>query len=67
MLGVFPLVPAYGRDYKNKASVLADWNAGKYFKTVSGQYCSIRDFPGQPVTIRYAQMRKCTVIEPMKR
>ena len=25
------LVPAYGRDYKSKAAVLADWEAGKDF------------------------------------
>ncbi len=24
-------VPAYGRDYKTKADVLADWEAGKDF------------------------------------
>ena len=67
MFGVFPLVPAYGRDYKTANDVKVDWLAGKDFKTISGQYCSVRDFPDQSVTIRYAQMRKCTVIKPMKR
>lgn len=35
------LFPAYGRDYKNKKDLLADWNAGKDFKTVHGQYTSV--------------------------
>lgn len=26
--------PAYGRDYKTKKEVLADWNAGKDFRVV---------------------------------
>jgi hypothetical protein len=54
-------VPAYGRDYKSKAAVLADWNAGKDFRdALSGQYLSARDFPaGYPqVWIRYQSMTK---------
>jgi len=53
MFGVFPLVPAYGRDYKTKEEVEKDWKAGKDFQCVNGQYCSIRDFPGQKVSIRF--------------
>jgi hypothetical protein len=30
------VVPAYGRDYKSKAAVEADWNAGKDFRMMSG-------------------------------
>lgn len=26
------VVPAYGRDYKSKKELLADWNAGKDFR-----------------------------------
>ncbi len=66
MFGVFPLVPAHGRDYKTANDVKADWLAGKDFKMASGQYCSVRDFPGRSVTIRYAQMRRFTVIKPIK-
>ena len=28
------LQPAYGRDYKSKAAVLADWNDNKDFRVV---------------------------------
>ena len=28
----YELVPAYGRDYKSKAEVIAAWNAGKDFE-----------------------------------
>lgn len=56
----FHLTPAYGRDYKSKAAVVADWNQGKDFIVgVTGQYCSKRDLghlPGQ-VWIRYNQQR----------
>lgn len=31
MARVSSLTPAYGRDYKSKAGILADWNAGKDF------------------------------------
>lgn len=67
MFGVFPLFPAYGREYKTASEVKTDWRAGKDFQTCTGKYCSIRDFPDQSVTIRYAQMRKCTVIKPNNR
>ena len=52
------LLPAYGRDYKSKAAVLADWNAGKDFRiATTGQYCSIRDnIPD--VWIRYQKQTK---------
>lgn len=28
----YELTPAYGRDYKNKKEVVADWNSGKDFE-----------------------------------
>lgn len=34
---------AYGRDYDDEASALADWVDGKDFKIVGGPYMSIRD------------------------
>ena len=38
------LVPAYGRDYRSKAAVLADWNSGKDFQdTQTGQYINKED------------------------
>jgi hypothetical protein len=41
--GYLVLIPAYGRRYKDKDSMLADWQNGKDFKIVGGPYCSIRD------------------------
>lgn len=32
------LVPAYGRDYKNKQALLADWEQGKDFLAVGYAY-----------------------------
>lgn len=64
MFGVFPLVPAYGRDYKTEYEVVQDWQAGKDFRTVSGQYCSIRDFPNMPVPIRFNLLRDVVTMHP---
>ena len=62
MFGVLPLAGAFGRDYKSKVGIVKDWLAGKDFKTASGQYCSIRDFPAnEPITVRYANGMKVTV------
>lgn len=52
-------LPAYGRDYKSKAAVLADWQAGKDFRcAVSGRYLSVRDNLPAQVWIRYAKLTK---------
>lgn len=37
------VVPAYGRMYNKKETMVNDWNEGKDFKILSGPYCSIRD------------------------
>jgi hypothetical protein len=51
--------PAYGRDYKSKAAVLADWQNGKDFRcAVSGRYLSIRDNLPNEIWIRYAKLTK---------
>ena len=54
------LTPAYGRDYKSRAALLADWEAGKDFQMQpQGCYCSIRDAqPGQRIQFRYKQLRE---------
>lgn len=55
---VYTLVPAYGRDYKSKAALLADWEDGKDFRIVqTGQYTSIRDDHAE-VMFRYAKLTK---------
>lgn len=59
-------VPAYGRDYKSKKEVLADWNAGKDFLTVGiggGGYVSKADKPaGVTLNIRYKNQTQVCVI-----
>jgi hypothetical protein len=55
------VVPAYGRDYKNQASVKADWNADKDFRdTVTGQYInkSGAERLGLKVIVRYSNNLK---------
>lgn len=41
------VIPAYGRDYKSKKELLADWNAGKDFTMCPfngrSTYFSVRD------------------------
>lgn len=43
MFDVEPLVPAYGRDYKSIKQVQADFDAGKDFRTASGQHINKDD------------------------
>jgi hypothetical protein len=52
-------IPAYGRDYKSKDAVLADWKAGKDFHSNFG-YISIRDAESVPaqIWVRYDNLRK---------
>jgi len=37
------LTPAYGKTYVTKEDMLTAWKAGKDFKILNGNYCSIRD------------------------
>jgi hypothetical protein len=39
------LLPAYGRKYKTRNALLADWYAGKDFKIENGPYANIHDYP----------------------
>lgn len=68
------LVPAYGRDYKSKKSLLEDWKAGKDFLIASvmspwyGKYVSSGDAPAlkaegvEQLTIHYkASTRVCVI------
>jgi len=60
------LLPAYGRDYKSKKAVLADFNAGLDFEIASFgflQYCSIRDAAQlKNVSLRYNKQRSVVCI-----
>jgi hypothetical protein len=59
MFGVMPLTPAYGRDYTSLGALMKDWEAGKDFVTVSGQYCSKRDFKYRElIQVRYNKQRE---------
>lgn len=59
------LTPAYGRDYKSRAAVLADLSAGKDFQAQpSGSYFNLQDAqPGDTLTIRYARLTKVAVFK----
>jgi hypothetical protein len=52
------VLPAYGRDYKSKATVLHDWNKGLDFQcAASGKYLSKQDnLPD--IWIRYSNSTK---------
>ena len=56
------LVPAYGRDYKNKSEVITAFKEGKDFQyAATGQYTSVRDVEvGQTVLLRYKARRSVT-------
>jgi len=64
------LTPAYGRDYKSKKEILADFDAGKDFVAndiqSSGTYTNKADLIAmghKEVTVRYGKLRKVTVIK----
>ena len=64
------IVPAYGRDYKSRAAVEADWKADKDFQIAgydpdSGRYINLSDARStgvRQVTIRYDRLRKLTIV-----
>jgi hypothetical protein len=60
------VVPAYGRDYKSKRAVMADWNDGKDFYVADfrrGGYININDKPeGVILQVRYDKNRKVMLI-----
>lgn len=58
-------VPAYGRDYKSKKEVMADWEAGKDFIVQpSGRYVSKSDLPrGTTLNIRYKRLTMVCVVK----
>ena len=61
MLGLEPIMPAYGRDYKSLAKLKADFEAGLDFQTASGSYTNKRDlfeFGVRQITVRYGKLRK---------
>lgn len=61
----FELIPAYGRDYKNKAEVIAAFETGKDFEgdfNLNFRLCNKADFkPGDTVNLRYKSQRSVAV------
>ena len=63
------VIPLYGRDYKSKAEVLADWNAGKdfivadAFNKYDGKPCNKEDTKGETITVRYKKLRNICIIK----
>ena len=63
------LIPAYGRDYKSKKDVLADWNAGKDFviqaimHPYDGKPANKRDMATETssVMLRYQRLTKVLI------
>jgi hypothetical protein len=66
---VITLVPAYGRDYKSKAAVQADWDADKDFIIASYGHpwdtkpTNKSQWGGAPAMIRYGNLRKTYEVE----
>ncbi len=65
------LIPAYGREYKGKSAILADWNAGKdfiiadAFSRWDGKPANRESFEqaGESVVnVRFAGLRKICVL-----
>jgi len=71
------IAPAYGRDYKNVATIKADWVAGKDFTVVESVGLDIPTHYGQAlnnesiaryaptatVNVRYAKQEKLTTVK----
>lgn len=74
MNGFATLVPAYGRDYKNKKEVLDAFNANKDFilrdmmSQWDGKPCNKESLEGEygTVNIRYARQTKVLTINLIK-
>lgn len=62
----FTLTPAYGRDYKSKAAVIADLNAGKDFTAQPmGRYINLPQLVeayATTINVRYQRLTKVTVL-----
>lgn len=70
-MSVLTLTPAYGRDYKSKDAVLADWYADKDFiESSSGKYINQEDVsrysPNAVIRIRYSKLRKVVIVPSEK-
>lgn len=66
MLGLSPLTPAYGRDYKSKKALEEDFNNNEDFQTPEYTYVNKEDLMQmgiKSIQVRYGNLRKTTVIK----
>ncbi len=69
MFNQIDLQPTYGRDYKSKAALLADWEANKDFlESGTNRYVNRSDLERYCIDIatinfRYGNLRKKLVVE----
>lgn len=61
------VVPAYGRDYKNKTEAEKDFREGKDFQiqhfNYPQTYCSVRDFEqGVKVEVRFKKLQSVVIV-----
>ncbi len=71
-MAYWSLTPAYGRDYKSKAAVMADWDADKDFIIAdisspwdgkpANRSALAADGVTQTINIRYSRLRKIAVV-----
>ena len=63
-MAYYELTPAYGRDYKTKAEVVAAFEADRDFEgdySMGFKLCNRQDFkPGDTVNLRYKSNRNVT-------
>jgi len=63
------LIPAYGRDYTNAKTVVADYKAEKDFvladitSPYDGKLVNRQQLNGEEVKIRYSNLRKFTLVK----
>jgi len=58
---------AYGRTYRNEGEMMADWNGGRdFFSITDNCYCSKRDFePGGDCVMDYAVFMQDGITAPV--
>jgi hypothetical protein len=76
MYNSITLVPAYGRDYKKKSDIIADWIVGKDFQIRGlhwdGSYTDISAIPNllaegvTSITFRYKKMTQLIIVDLSK-
>lgn len=66
MIGVEPLSPAYGRDYRTLREAQAHLDAGKDFVAANGQYIGLQELQRlglREVRVRFARSTKTGLLK----